>query len=426
MSATPQTARREVVITGIGVVSPIGIGREAFWSALMAGQSGVGPIRLFDASAFPVQIAAEVRDFDAKLYVRPRKSLKVMAREIQFGFAAADLAMSDAALEPSRLEPVRTGVVFGAEMIYCDLAEVEPAYRSTMTDGKIDFNRWGEAALAELYPLWLLRNLPNMVACHIAIANDARGPCNTMGQSDTSSLAAIAEGARCIERDAADVMLVGGVGGRVNPTSMAFRGDLDLSHRNDHPAAACRPFDADRDGAVNGEGAAAFVLESRQHALQRGARIWGRIAGFAGAQEALVEGQPLLGTGLKQAISAALLRANMQPSDLGHVNAHGLGTLADDRYEAAAIRAVLGNVPVTAPKGHFGHLGAGGGALELAASLLGLPSGEVPHTLNYETPDAQCPVHVIHGEPRKQESRAVLKISCTRLGGAMAMIVDPV
>ena len=205
-------AAREVVITGLGVVSPIGIGVEAFQASLRAGRSGVGPISLFDASGFPVRIGAEVRDFDPKAYVRPRKSLKVMAREIQFGFAAADMALAEAKFDSTRAEPDRFGVVFGAEMIYCELADLESAYRASLRGGDFEMSQWGETAMGEIYPLWLLKNLPNMVACHVAIANDARGPNNTIGHSDVGSLAAIMEAVRVIERDKADLMIAGGVG----------------------------------------------------------------------------------------------------------------------------------------------------------------------------------------------------------------------
>ncbi len=288
MSAPHQSSDpREVVITGLGVVSPIGIGRDAFRSALREGISGVRPITLFDASRFPVRIAAEVADFDPKAYVRPRKSLKVMSREIQFGFAAADFALTDARVQPGGVEPDRFGVVFGAEMIYCDLDELSGIYRRCIAEGRFDFSCWGESMAGEMYPLWLLRNLPNMVACHVAIVHDARGPNNTIGHSDVSSLAAIAEAVRVIQRGAADVMIAGGVGARINPTSMSYRGDIDQSHRNDDPARAARPFDAGRDGLVNGEGAAAFILESRENAQKRGVRILARILSDSSAHEPL-------------------------------------------------------------------------------------------------------------------------------------------
>jgi 3-oxoacyl-[acyl-carrier-protein] synthase II len=424
MSSYPNSdVMREVVITGLGIVSPIGIGREAFLTSLRNGTSGVRPITLFDTAGFPVHFGAEVRDFDPKAYVRPRKSLKVMAREIQFGFAAADMALADASLGPERAEPDRFGVVFGAEMIYCELSDLESAFRACQQEGEIDVSRWGEAAMSEIYPLWLLKNLPNMVACHVAIAHDARGPNNTIGHSDVSSLAAISEAVRVIERDKADIMIAGGVGARIQPTVMSYRGDLDLSHRNEEPERASRPFDASRDGLVNGEGAAAFVFESRQHAERRGAKILGRVVSYSSAHEPGKSGQPLRGSAIRQVIAGSLTRAGLQPRDVGHVNAHGLSTVEDDRYEAQAIHAVLADVPVTAPKSFFGHLGAGCGAMELAASMIGLSEGEVPCTLNYEQPDPECPVNVIRREPLRTDRRTFIKLSSSRLGPAAALIV---
>jgi 3-oxoacyl-[acyl-carrier-protein] synthase II len=426
--ANQNSSPREVVITGLGVVSPIGIGSEAFAASLRAGRSGVRPISLFDASGFPVRIGAEVVDFEPKAYVRPRKSLKVMSREIQFGFAAADMAMTAAGLQQGQAEPDRFGVVFAAEMIYCALDEMEAVYRRCMPEGKFDFGRWGEAMMSEMFPLWMLRNLPNMVACQIAIVHDARGPNNTINLSDVSSLVAIIEAVRVIQRDAADIMIAGGVGARVNPTSMSYRGDGDLSHRNEEPAAASRPFDADRDGLVHGEGAAAFIVESREHAQKRGAPILARVLSYASAHEPLggnpvIRLEPLTGSAIRHVLRESLSRAGMNPNDVGHVNAHGLSTITDDRYEAQAIRAVLGDVPVTAPKSFFGHLGAGCGAMELAASIVGLNSGEIPMTLNYEQPDQECPIKVVHGEPLTSNKRAALKLSSSRLGHAAAMIV---
>jgi len=274
----------------------------------------------------------------------------------------------------------------------------------------------------------MLRNLPNMVACQIAIVHDARGPNNTINLSDVSSLLAIIEAVRVIQRDAADVMIAGGVGARINPTAMSYRGDGDLSHRNEDPTRASRPFDADRDGLVNGEGAAALILESRQQAEKRGAPILGRIISYASAHEPLpgnpaVKLERLTGAAIHQVLGQSLRRGNLDPSNIGHVNTHGLSTITEDRYEARAICAVLGDSPVTAPKSFFGHLGAGCGVVELAASLVGMNAGEVPMTLNYERPDSECPVNVICGEPLLPKNRTAIKLSTSRLGHAAAMIV---
>jgi 3-oxoacyl-[acyl-carrier-protein] synthase II len=413
---------RDIVITGVGVVSPIGIGVEPFWAALAAGESGIRPISLFDASSLKVRFGGQIADFDPKLFVRPRKSLKVMSREIQLGFAAADLAIADAAMPSGGVTPERFGVVFGGDMIYADLEDLETAYRRADVAGSFDFPRWAEAIHEEVHPLWLLKHLPNMTASHIAIAHDARGPNNSIVLGDVSSLLAVAEAASMIQRGWADVMLAGGTGCRLHPTALVARGDALLSHRADDCRLASRPFDRDRDGMVNGEGAAVLVLESRGHAERRGARIRGRILGSASRCEPALR-RGLTGRSLEQAILSACGAAGLAAADVGHVNAHGAGTIDMDRIEAQAIRKALGDVPVTAPKSACGHMGAGGGAVELAASVLGLEQGLVPPTLNYEHPDPACPVNVVHGRPLAGRPATAVAINLCSTGQATAVAI---
>lgn len=296
---------REIVITGLGVVSPLGIGREAFWDKFRAGASGIRPIDAFDTSSLEVRFGGQITDFDPKLYVRPRKSLKVMSREIQMGFAAADLALVDAGLSGGSVEPERFGVVFGSDMIYADTHDLEGTYRRCSASGRFDFEQWGKAAMEEIYPLWLLKLLPNMTASHIAIAHDARGPNNSIVLGDVSSLLAIAEAASVIERGWADVMITGGTGNRIDPTAIVARCEHDLSHRGNDIEAASRPFDQDRDGMVNGEGSGAIVLESLDHAVARGAHIHARLLAVTARHEPVRGQQPLSGSGLRAAIREA-------------------------------------------------------------------------------------------------------------------------
>jgi 3-oxoacyl-[acyl-carrier-protein] synthase II len=413
----------DIVITGVGVVSPIGIGCGPFWEALAAGTSGIRLIDLFDSSSLRVRFGGQVADFDPKLYVRPRKSLKVMSREIQMGFAAADLAMADAGLAAGAVEPERFGVVFGADMIYADLEDLERTYRRSVVDGRFSFPAWAEAIQEELHPLWLLKHLPNMTASHVAIAHDARGPNNSIVLGDVSSLLAVAEAASVIRRGWADVMLAGATGCRLHPTALVARGDALLSHRGDDFRRASRPFDRDRDGLVNGEGAGTLVLESRAHAERRGARIRGRLLATAARCEPGARRGGLTGSSLRAAIRAARTAAGLEPAAVGHVNAHGASTIDMDRAEAAAIRAELGDVPVTAAKGSFGHLGAGSGVVELAASVLALERGLVPHTLNYETPDPACPVNVVHGGPLAGRPATAIAVNVCSTGQAAAVAV---
>jgi len=414
---------REIVITGVGVVSPIGIGCDAFWQSLAAGESGIRPVDLFDASSLRVRFGGQIPDFDPKQYVRPRKSLKVMSREIQIGFAAADLALADAAIAEGTLEPERFGVVFGNDMIYADLEDLEQTYRRSIRDGQFDFQLWSEAIHEEVHPLWLLKHLPNMTASHVAIAHDARGPNNSIVLGDVSGLLAIAEAASVISRGWADVMLAGGTGCRLHPTALVARGDALLSHRADDYRAACRPFDRDRDGMVNGEGAGVIVLEAREHAERRGATIRGVLAATAARCEPRARRDGLTGSSLRKAIRAVCDAAGLAPRDVGHVNAHGVSTVEMDRAEARAIAAELGDVPVTAPKSFFGHMGAGGGAVELAASILGLARGLVLPTLNYRVPDPECPVNVVHGEPLAGRPATAVKVNVCSTGQAAAIAI---
>jgi 3-oxoacyl-[acyl-carrier-protein] synthase II len=415
---------REVVVTGVGIVSPIGIGREAFWASLMAGRSGVRPFQLFDASGFGVGFGAEVLDFDPKAFVRPRKSLKVMSREIQLGFAAAETALTDSGFDSSIVAPERLGVVFGADPIYSELEEWVPVYRRAMLENKFAYDRWAPSVMSEMYPLWLLKYLPNMTPCHVAIAHDARGPNNSIVMAEVSGLLAVAEATRIIERSQADMMIAGGASAmRIHPTSLIFHGEALLSRRNDDPAGACRPFDADRDGMVNGEGAAAFILESRQHAERRGARIMARILGDSSRFEPRTAGAALRGTGVLESIRAALTAAQLQPGDIGHVNANGIGTIEHDRAEAHGICEALGDVPVTAPKSFFGNLGGATGAVELAVSLLALEHGQIPPTLNYARPDPGCRVNVVHTSPQTSAKPTALVLNQTISGQAAAIIL---
>jgi len=412
----------DIVITGLGVVSPIGIGRQAFWEAVAAGRSGIRPLTSFDASGLAVRFGGQIIDFDPKLAVRPRKSLKVMSRDIQLGFSAADLSIADAKLAAGSVAPERFGLVFGSDMIYADIEDLEGTYRRSVIDGRFDYSRWAEAIQQEVHPLWLLKHLPNMTASHVAIAHDARGPNNSIVLGDVSGLLAIAEAASVIRRGWADVMLAGGTGCRLHPTAMVARGAAQLSHRGDDFESASRPFDRDRDGLVNSEGAGSIVLESRRHAEARGAEILGRIVATASRCEPRARHHGVTGSSVRQAIRAAREAAGLAVADVGHVNAHGLSTVEMDRAEAQAIAAELGDVPVTAPKSLFGHLGAGGGVVELMASVLGISAGVVPPTRNYTTPDPDCPVRVVR-EPLAGRPATAIAVNVCTTGQAVAVVI---
>lgn len=414
---------RNIVITGVGIVSPIGIGRESFWTSLGEGRSGIQRLPLFDDPALPTPFGGQVVDFDPKQYVRPRKSLKIMSRDIQLAFAAADLACIEAGLRETPLDPERLGVLLGADMIPCDLDELVTVYRNCTTDGQFDFQRWGHAFPSDMFPLWMLKYLPNMPACHIGIAQDARGPNNSLTLSDVSTLSAMSEAARVLDRGQADVMIAGGVGSRIHPAIWARSQVFGQSQRGDNPAAASRPFDAHRDGVVNSEGAGIFILETQAHAQTRGAQVFARILGHASAFEPRGKERPRQGTAIRRAILGALQAANLRPDEIGFVVAHGLSTVDDDCLEAQAIHDTLGDVPVTAPKSYFGYLGAASGALEMALGVLAFQHGQIPPTLNYEQPDPRCPINVVHGQPSPVARPTTLVLSHCPHGRAVAMVL---
>lgn len=413
----------DVVITGIGIVSPIGIGRDAVRSALESGTSGVTAIERYREAGWIAPFGGQVLDFDPKEYVTPRKSLKVMAREIQMAFAASELAAADAGIAEGSFDPERAGVVLGAGTMYCDLEELVEAYRTSRTDGEFDYAKWGSEAARELFPLWMLKYLPNMPACHIGIRQDARGPTNTIAHGDVSSLLAIAEAAQVIRRGQAEVMFAGGVSTRLSMTDLLWHGGARMAQGDAPPAMLSRPFDAARTGMVMGEGAALLVLESRTHAERRGRKPFARFVSSASGNEATTHFAPP-GKAIANAFARAIDRAGVAANELAHVHANGLGTLEDDPVEAVAIAKVLdgADVPVTAAKSYFGNLGAGGGAVELAVSLLAATKGEVPATLNHKHTDPACPIRVA-AQREPTERRHFAKLNHTPTGQAVALVL---
>ena len=413
---------QDVVITGIGIACPLGVGREAVWLAVQRRLSGVRLLPHLVESNYPAPIGGMVPAFEPKQYVKPRKSLKVMCRETQLGFTAAELAWEDADLDSASLDPERIGVVLGTNSFRSELDELVDIFHAACEDQQFDIQRWGDS-LREVYPLWMLKYLPNMTACHVGIAHDCRGPNNSVVQGDVSGLMAIIEAADVVARGHADVMIAGGASSMLPMVDLAWHGGARMSRRFDDPAAACRPFDADRDGAVGSEGSAIFVLESRVHAEQRGAKVQAGVLGHGRRCEPCADTQRPTGQAIGQAIEAALAMSHVPASEVGHVNAHGLGTVEDDAMEARIIQQTLGDVPVTAPKSFMGNLGAAGGAAELAISLLGLQQGIVPPTLNYEVSDPACPVNIV-AEPQVARSPAVLALNHKLTGQAVALLVS--
>lgn len=411
--------RPRVVVTGLGVVSPIGVGRDAFWSHLQSGETGIRTCERLQG-VLPSSLAAEISGFNPLDYVAEKRLLKVMSRDIQFAVAASKMAMDDAGLRPGDVDPHRLGVEFGAGHQGFrpeDLAAAAEQYASGQTP-------WAEGPMGQIAPLWLLPQLPNMPACHVAIDHGAEGPNNTITSGDASALLALDEAVRVIERGQADAMIVGATSSRLDPLELARLNLFDSLSRRENPDEAPRPFDRDRDGAIVGEGSAVFVIERFEHAVARGADIYGEILGVgAGCDGREVE----RAAGLTNAISSVLRRSGLRPHELGHINAHGKGTIADDRQESVAYHRAMGDsassIPVTALKSYFGHFDAGSGAVELAGSLLALRHGVVPMSLHYRNPDPNCDLSIVDDGPVRLRTRSVLSVNRTPMGQSAAAIV---
>ncbi len=416
----------EVVITGVGVVSPIGIGKEAFWDNLLAGHCGLGPVSADIVAGMPPQLFGHVPNFEAKVFVANRKSLKVMSRDAQLGIAASVLACRDAGVANGSIDPERMGVVLGADQICAPLSESQDAYRACCVEGQFDFGRWVSHGMAASYPLGMLRVLPNMIASHVSIAHDARGPNNTIHEGEISGLLAVIESASVIQRGMADVMLAGGASSQMHPLEFARRFAMGgLTPRHEDPSTAVRPFDARRDGHVWSEGAAVVLLESRRHAEKRGARIHARLKGWGATFEPVDSNRNLSGSGLRRAIAGAMKHASAELGDLGHVKAHGLSTIRDDAVEARVLGSMLPETPVTALKGQLGNARAAGSVLELVAAVLAAESGCVPAMRNHDTPDPACPVRAVLGEPLKAGPADALCITWMPFGQAAAVVIGP-
>lgn len=419
----PQANERSaapIAITGIGIVSPLGVGRHETLEALRARRSGVHAV---DGEIGPWRLGSFVpASFDEREWVQPRKSLKLMSHEIRLGVSAAAMALQDAGLAATAADPDRLGVVLGTDIMHCPPSELTGTYAGCRhEDGRFDFGLWAGAAVRELNPLWMLKYLPNMAASYIAIAHDARGPSNTLVLGDVSSLLAIIEGADIVRRGRADAVLAGGTGSLRNPTTRLYHGFAHLSRRFETPIVVPRPFDRDRDGTVCGEGAGIVLLERLDRALERGAPVYATIGGYGRSMKHLPG--PDDDRAIRAAVDGALRAADWSVDSLDHVNATGRGTRDDDRREALAIRASLGELPVVAPSAAFGTLGAAGGAVELICSLLALHAGFRPAGPHVIEPDESCPIRPCN-EPVSPRSGRFVKIGHAWTGQTAAVALE--
>lgn len=417
------TSKRRAVFTGLGLLTPIGSDARSFWDALVAGQCGIRAITHFDASSLPCQIAGEIPAFEPKSIVPKeyRKQLNKMARTVQLGLCAGLRAWENSGgPKKGDIDPFRFGVEYGCVMVATDAEDLAGGARVSTNGmpGVVDMAQWGKEGLRNVPPHWMLKYLPNMPACHASILTDAQGPNNTITAGDVAGLLALGEAYRILGRDLADYFLVGACEAKINPVSFSRHCSFTPLSRNSDPTTALRPFDADRDGTILGEAAAAFGLEELNFARKRSANILAEVVGFASGFDRQRKGSIFAGV-----IRNALKEAGITADDIDHVNASASGSPELDAFEARAIHEALGGRPVLAPRAQLGSSGAASGLVELAASVLALQQGQLPGTRNFAKADPNCPVSVHTGAPRPVSKPYAIKLSYTDLGQCAAVVI---
>jgi 3-oxoacyl-[acyl-carrier-protein] synthase II len=394
---------RRVVVTGVGLVCGCGIGTEEVWRNLLAGKSGIGPVTHFDVSAFDCRIAGEVKNFDPLQWVE-KKELKKMARFIQLALAASDFGMRMAGLEVKPENADATGVYIASGIGGFDVIEREHSKYLNGGPGKIS-------------PFFIPAAIINLASGHVSIRYGAKGPNSATATACSASAHAIGDAYKIIQRCAAEVMIAGGSEAAVTPMGIGgFAAMRALSTRNDEPERASRPFDAQRDGFVVGEGAGVLILESLEFAQRRGANIIAEIVGYGMSGDAYHITQPAEeGDGGYRVSMAALKDAKVTPNDVSYVNAHGTSTPIGDAIETTALKHVFGErakkVPISSTKSMTGHLLGGAGGLEAGISVLALRDQILPPTINYENPDPCCDLDYIPNQARKAEVQYALSNS---------------
>jgi 3-oxoacyl-[acyl-carrier-protein] synthase II len=404
-----------VVVTGLGVVAPNGTGRDEFWQACLNGRSGIRRIRSFDASNHPVKIAGEV-DFDVEPFLPEdqRKSVKVMSRAARFAIGAAAMAIRDSGLELDRIDPERFGVVMGAGLVPMELNDIAPLVHDSLdADGHFDPSRLNRDGNAVLFPLWVLKHLPNMAAAHVSMCFNAQGPNNTVTTACVAGTQAVGEAFRLIARGDADIMLAGGADSRIEPLLlMAYHALGTLSRADRPPEEVSRPYDRFRDGFVMGEGAGVLLLENEEHARRRGAVIYAEVLGFGSSFDAysLTKPDPEA-KGAARAIREALREAKVDPRDVDYINAHGTSTRLNDLMETLAIKKVFGEGAREIPMSSIKSMIAGAGAVEAAALALSLQHHAVPPTINLTHPDPHCDLDYVPRTARELPVKTAVSTS---------------
>jgi 3-oxoacyl-[acyl-carrier-protein] synthase II len=402
---------RRVVITGLGVVSPLGLTVEDFWQGLINGKSGIGTITLFDASAYSVKIAAEVKGFDPNNYMPPKR-IDRAARCTQFAIAATGMALKSANLDMSVEKPEEVGVVMassGAMTMLMDQGEILKKYGPKRLD-----------------PLIIPKITPSMVSAQVGLVFGAKGPNTSINSACASGSDSIGTALNHMLMGHAEVMICGGAESQVDPFGIASTSMVGALSKNPDPQKASRPFDADRGGFILGEGAGILILESYEHAKARGATILAELAGAGWSFDAYSETAPDAEQ-QAEAMKNALKEANVSPEEVDYINAHGTGTKQNDTAETKAIKMVFGEraykIPISSNKSMIGHLACAAGSIEAVAAVMTIVNGIIPPTMNYETPDPNCDLDYVPNKARHQPVNVCLSNSFGMGGQNCSLII---
>lgn len=411
------SSRRRVVVTGIGMINPMGWDVATVWSGLRESGSGVAPTTLFNASGFPTRISAEIKNWDITKAVEDGEKHVQRGRHTQFAIAAATQAMKDSGVLSSIKDPTRIGVYLGSGEGNQDFNTFSKMMVAALADGTYDPTKFIAAGLSLLDPAKELEQEPNMPAAHLAARFNAQGPNFNCLTACAASSQAVGEATEIIRRGEADAMLAGGTHSMIHPFGVTgFNLLTALSESNDDPTKASRPFDAGRNGFVLGEGSAMVVLEELESAKKRGATIYGEVAGYGTTADAYrITDIPPDGHGGIGSMRMAIADAGLNPSDIGYVNAHGTSTKVNDRVETKACREVFGEhaeqTPVSSTKSMMGHLIAAAGVTEMIVCLMAIRDSVLPPTINQETPDPDCDLDYVPNEARPAEIKHALNNS---------------
>ena len=421
---------KRAVITGMGVVSPVGIGTADNWQALLAGNSGVAPFSRLPADHLPVSLGAEVRDFNPKQFIKDRKALRLTFLNVHLALAAAQLAYDDSGLAETTLDPARFGAIVGSGGGGFDdgpgFEDLNDPILQSWDEASQSFDsaRFGERGVAKSYPLFLLKALPNNAFYYISLLYDIQGENDNIVSSYSGGTQAIGDAFRAVRRGLADVIIAGGYDSLLTPNTVFSLDSFGLLSHSTDASAACRPFDQHTSGMVAGEGAGFLIIEELEHARRRGARIYAEVVGYGNTSSAYHMYHPdPTGNGIRRSVLRSLEDAAAQPDEIDWVLADGIGTVAD-QAEAAALQQVFATrtPPVSAVKALTGHMGTGSGAAEAVYSVKALTEGVLPPTAGYTTPCAGCQLDIVRGAPRQQPIRTALNIT-QGIGGQCTALV---